>query len=229
LVSLAIVYIWLLGGLKWQSKGDTILSTETQIANLVQASNNLTSAVNGKIGAIDVRMDQARAEFDQFRALKDVVGGVGEPGTLLMSVFQGLIWGTGAPYDVGATGGMVATDLGSSMNVYVHFKLPFSINSDDQMFWLNIRGYSYGSSLVLDETFAGYVYSPQRAVINQSCFGKFEPAIYADAAGNAVCRIKIPNVYVTSLRLDTMQVGRYRAIKLGDIKSKLSLSSTVVF
>ncbi|QPO19208.1 hypothetical protein HXW90_06585 [Pseudomonas sp. Y39-6] len=205
------------------------MSTETQIANLVQASNNLTSAVNGKIGAIDVRMDQARAEFDQFRALKDVVGGVGEPGTLLMSVFQGLIWGTGAPYDVGATGGMDATDLGSSMNVYVHFKLPFSINSDDQMFWLNIRGYSYGSSLVLDETFAGYVYSPQRAVINQSCFGKFEPAIYADAAGNAVCRIKIPNVYVTSLRLDTMQVGRYRAIKLGDIKSKLSLSSTVVF
>ena len=131
------------------------MSTETQIANLVQASNNLTSAVNGKIGAIDARMDQARAEFDQFRELKDVVGDIGEPGTLLMSVFQGLIWGTGAPYDVGATGGMVATDLGSSMNVYAHFKLPFSINSDDQMFWLNIRGYSYGSSLVLDETFAG--------------------------------------------------------------------------
>ncbi|KMT57501.1 hypothetical protein [Pseudomonas fildesensis] len=205
------------------------MSTETQIANLVQASNNLTNAVTGKIGAIDARMDQARAEFDHFRALKDVVGEAGEPGTLLMSVFQGLIWGTGAPYDVGATGGMVATDLGSSMNVYVHFKLPFSINSDDQMFWLNIRGYSYGSSLVLDETFAGYVYAPQRAVINQSCFGKFEPTIYADTAGNAVCRIKISNVYVTSLRIDTMQVGRYRSIKLGDIKSKLSLSPTVVF
>ena len=205
------------------------MSTETQIASLVQASNNLTSAVTGKIGAIDARMDQARAEFDQFRALKDVVGEVGQPGTLLMSVFQGLIWGTGAPYDVGATGGLVATDLGSSLNVYAHFKLPFSINTDDQMFWLNIRGYSYGSSLVLDETFAGYVYSPQRAVINQSCFGTFEPAMYADAAGNAVCRVKIPNVYVTSLRIDTMQVGRYRPIKLGDIKSKLSLSPTVVF
>jgi hypothetical protein len=205
------------------------LSTETQIANLVQASNNLTSAVNGKIGDIDKRMDQARAEFDQFRALKDVVGEPGAPGTLLMSVFQGLIWGTGAPYNVDASGGMVATDLGSSMDVYAHFKLPFSINTDDQMFWLNIRGYSYGSSLVLDETFAGYVYSPQRAVINQSCFGKFAPAIYADTAGNAICRIKIPNVYVTSLRIDTMQIGRYRAIKVGEIKSKLSLSPTVVF
>ncbi|AZF04026.1 hypothetical protein [Pseudomonas sp. R5-89-07] len=205
------------------------MSTETQIASLVQASNSLTNAVNGKIGSIDARMDQARAEFDQFRSLKDVVGEAGAPGTLLMSVFQGLIWGTGAPYDVGATGGMVATDLGSSMNVYAHFKLPFSINTDDQMFWLNVRGYSYGSSLVLDETFAGYVYSPQRAVLNQSCFGKFDPAIYADAAGNAVCRIKIPNVYVTSLRIDTMQIGRYRSIKLGDIKSKLSLSPTVEF
>ncbi len=205
------------------------MSTETQIANLVQASNNLTTAVNGKIGDIDKRMDQARAEFDQFRALKDVVGEPGAPGTLLMSVFQGLIWGTGAPYNVGASGGITATDLGSSMEVYVHFKLPFSINTDDQMFWLNIRGYSYGSSLVLDETFAGYVYAPQRAVINQSCFGKFAPSIYADTAGNAICRIKVPNVYVTSLRIDTMQVGGYRAIKVGEIKSKLSLSPTVVF
>lgn len=205
------------------------MSTETQIANLVQASNNLTNAVSGKIDAIDARMNQARAEFDQFRALKDVVGAIGEPGTLLMSVFQGMIWGTGAPYDVGAAGGLVATDLGSSLNVYAHFKLPFSINTDDQMFWLNIRGYSYGSSLVLDETFAGYVYSPQRAVINQSCFGKFEPAIYADTAGNAICRIKIPNVYVTSLRIDTMQIGHYHSISVGELKSKLSLSPTVVF
>ncbi|WP_339496677.1 hypothetical protein [Pseudomonas sp. EA_15y_Pfl1_P101] len=205
------------------------MSTETQIASLVQAANSLTGVVNGKIGDIDERMYQARAEFDQFRLLKDVVGEAGEPGTLLMSVFQGLIWGTGLPYDVGATGGIVASDLGSSLAVYAHFKLPFSINTDDAMFWLNIRGYSYGSSLVLDETFAGYVYSPQRAVINQSCFGKFEPSIYADAAGNAICRIKIPNVYVTFLRIDTMQVGRYRAIKLGDIKSKLSLSPTVAF
>jgi hypothetical protein len=205
------------------------LSTETQIASLVEAANSLTRVVNGKVGDIDKRMDQARAEFDQFRQLKDVVGDAGEPGTLLMSVFQGLVWGTGAPYNVDAAGGMVATDLGSSLEVYAHFKLPFSINTDDQMFWLNIRGYSYGSSLVLDETFAGYVYSPRSAVINQSCFGKFEPTIYADTAGNAICRIKIPNVYVTSLRIDTMQIGRYRAIKLGDIKSKLSLSPTVVF
>ena len=64
------------------------MSTETQIANLVQASNNLTSAVNGKIGDIDKRMDQARAEFDQFRALKDVVGEPGAPGTLLRESFD---------------------------------------------------------------------------------------------------------------------------------------------
>lgn len=205
------------------------MSLETTIAGLVTAANNLTGAVNGKIGQIDARMDTARAEFDEYRALKDVVGIPGAPGTLMMSVFQGSIWGTGTPYGVNATDGFTATDLGSSTNVYVHFCIPFSIEKDDQMFWINVRGYSYGSSLVIDETFAGYVFSPQRAVLNQSCFGKFEPTIYTDTKGNVVCRLKFPNIYVSTLRIDTMKVGYYNPILIGQIKSKISLAEKVVF
>ncbi|EQB8931497.1 hypothetical protein ACYVMD_004572 [Vibrio parahaemolyticus] len=42
------------------------MSLEQQIAALVTASNNLTSAVNGKIDEIDKRMDQAEQEFEEF-------------------------------------------------------------------------------------------------------------------------------------------------------------------
>lgn len=42
------------------------MSLEQQVANLVEASNNLTGAVNGKVAEIDQRMTQAENEFDQF-------------------------------------------------------------------------------------------------------------------------------------------------------------------
>lgn len=205
------------------------MSLETTISSLVKAANDLTGVVSGKIGQIDTRMDQARAEFDQFRALKDVVGVPGLSGTLLMSVLQGSIWGTGGVYGVGASGDFPATNLGASDNVYVHFKLPFTINLHDQMFWLNIRGYSYGSVQIIDETFTGYCYAPQRKVLNQACFGNFTPTIYTDSNGYVVCRLKLPSCYVTSMRIDTMKIGTYNEIKVGDIKVKLSLSDTVVF
>ncbi|WP_085609528.1 hypothetical protein [Vibrio parahaemolyticus] len=47
------------------------MSLEQQIASLVEASNNLTGAVNGKIGQIDQRLTQAEQEFDQFVATAD--------------------------------------------------------------------------------------------------------------------------------------------------------------
>lgn len=47
------------------------MSLEQQVANLVEASNNLTGSVNGKIGEIDNRMDQAETEFDNFKADAD--------------------------------------------------------------------------------------------------------------------------------------------------------------
>ncbi|MBM5036719.1 hypothetical protein HYO05_21940 [Vibrio parahaemolyticus] len=43
------------------------MSLEQQVANLVAASNNLTNAVNGKIGEVDQRVDQAEQEFQEFQ------------------------------------------------------------------------------------------------------------------------------------------------------------------
>lgn len=47
------------------------MSLEQQVANLVEASNNLTGAVNGKIGEIDERMTEAEQEFEQFQSSAD--------------------------------------------------------------------------------------------------------------------------------------------------------------
>jgi len=44
------------------------MSLEQQVTALVEASNNLTSTVSGKIGEIDQRVNQAEQEFDQFVA-----------------------------------------------------------------------------------------------------------------------------------------------------------------
>ena len=205
------------------------MSLETTVASLVTAANNLTGAVNGKIGQIDARMDEARAEFDQYRSLKDVVGLPGTSGTLNMSVLQGAVWGTGGANGVGAGGDFPVTDLGATTDVYAHFRLPFNINLHDQMFWLNIKGYSYGTVKIIDETFAGYCFAPQRAVISQACFGNLTPTIYTDTNGNVVCRLKFASIYVSTMRIDTMKIGTYKEIKLGDIVPKLSLSPTVVF
>lgn len=53
------------------------MSLETSIAALVDASNKLTDAVNGKIGEIDQRVASAENEFDQWRGsveAKDISG-----------------------------------------------------------------------------------------------------------------------------------------------------------
>lgn len=49
------------------------MSLEQQVANLVEASNNLTGSVNGKIGEIDSRMDKAESDLDEWKATTSYV------------------------------------------------------------------------------------------------------------------------------------------------------------
>jgi hypothetical protein len=42
-------------------------------------------------------------------------------------------------------------------------------------------------------------------------------------------RILVPNIYYTTIRIDTMRVGNGRLFAVGDLKTKLSLAETVVF
>ena len=205
------------------------MSLETIIASLVTAANNLTNVVSGKMGQIDQKMADAQAKFDQFRALKDVVGTPGVNGTLTTSIFQGQIYGTGGTISVGADGDFTSADLGASVNVYIHLKLPINVRQVDRMFWVNIRGYSYGSAKVIEETVVGYSYLAQNTLVNTNAVGNMTPAVYIDTNGNVVVRILVPSIYITTLRIDSMRVGSNPAIAVGEIKSKLSLADKVVF
>lgn len=205
------------------------MSLETTIAALVSAANNLTNAVNGKIASINATLGDALAQFNEWRSLKDVVGTPGADGTLAMSVFQGQVWGTGGAITPASTGGFPTANLGQTTNVYMHFKLPFNVNTDDRMFWINVRGYSYGSALSVDETFVGYCYSAQRQLISTNAAGNMTPALYVDTNGNVVARIYCPNAYITAVRIDAMKVGVGAGITAGQIVAKLSLAEKVVF
>nr|WP_280639852.1 hypothetical protein [Pseudomonas sp. RGM2987] len=202
---------------------------ETSIASLVTAANNLTTVVNGKIGAINLTMAAAVAQFNEWRSLKDVEGDPAALGTIRRNVLQGHVYGTGGPYGSTAQGDFMSTELGSSTNVYMHFKVPLNVNANSEMFWFNIKGYSYGTAKIIEETLVGYCYQPSRVLQNVSTFGNMTPAVYVDTSGNIVMRILIPNIYYTTVRVDTMRVGNGRLFNLGDLKTKLSLSDTVVF
>lgn len=207
------------------------MSLETQIAALVTAANNLTAAVNGKIGAIDARMDTAEAEFDEWRNQKDLEGSPTGFGTIRRNIMQGHIYATGDPA-TGAplsSGDFPTTDLGTNSLVYVHLKTPLNINLHSEMFWFNIKGYNYGGAKIVEETIVGYCYKPSLSLQNKGAFGNLTPDSYVDASGNVILRILVPNIYYTTLRVDTMRVGNGRLFNVGDLTAKLSLAETVNF
>ncbi|AZF09440.1 hypothetical protein C4J93_1226 [Pseudomonas sp. R2-37-08W] len=205
------------------------MSLESTITSLVTAANNLTAAVNGKIGSINATMAGALAQFNEWRGLKDVEGDPNYPGTIRSTIFQGHVYGTGGVYEALAIGDFKPADLGASANVYMHFQIPLNINVNSEMFWFNIKGYSYGTAKIIDETLVGYCYQPNRTLHNVSTFGNMTPAVYVDANGNIVMRVLIPNIYYTTIRIDTMRVGNGRLFNLGDLKTKVSLADTVIF
>ena len=205
------------------------MGLETTIASLVTAANNLTNVVNGKIGSINATMATALAQFNEWRNLKDVEGDPAALGTIRRNLFQGHVYGTGGIQGNTSQGDFSSTDLGTTQNVYMHFKVPLNINTNSEMFWFNIKGYSYGTAKIIDETLVGYCYQPTRNLQNVSTFGNMAPAVYVDTNGNIVMRILVPNIYYTTVRIDTMRVGNGRLFNLGDLKSKLSLAETVIF
>jgi hypothetical protein len=205
------------------------VSLETTVASLVTAANNLTTVVNGKIGNINSTMATALTQFNEWRNLKDVEGDPAALGTIRRNLLQGFVPGTGGVQGVGGQGDFVSTDLGTSTNIYMHFKIPLNINVNSEMFWFNIKGYSYGTAKIIEETLVGYCYQPTRTLQNVSTFGNMTPAVYVDTNGNVVMRILIPNIYYTTVRIDTMRVGNGRLFNLGDLKTKLSLAETVAF
>jgi len=178
------------------------------------------------------RLESNVAKLTDLKALDGVVGDLAVPGTMRMAIHHGHIYGTGGPHGVLSKGDFPTVNLGSTDQVYVHYKLPLNIYRDICMFWFRVRGYNYGGSAVVDETFVGYCYADGRSLQAVHTQGRFTPAVYADAAGNVVLRLYFPLVYYTALSMDTMQCGTthwMRLLKKEDIVVALSKSAILNF
>ncbi|WP_299005036.1 hypothetical protein [uncultured Shewanella sp.] len=206
------------------------MSTE-QTANLIESVTELTATVANKMGVIDNRMAQAEATFDEWRNQRDLHGEASEHGTVRMGILQGFVNTTDGLNSVNSGTGAFAnvSNLETRHNIYLHFKTPLNINTHAEMFWFNIKGYSYGSACIIDETIVGYCYKPNNKLINQSAFGSLNPSSYADVNGNVILRILLPSSYYTTCRVDTMRVGNGRLFNEGDLEAKFSLEEKITF
>jgi hypothetical protein len=207
-------------------------TVEERIGDLVASVDQQTTAVENLAGSIDQQMTAALADFELWRNDRDVIGDLTGYGTVRKAIFQGFVHNTDenlyTPSGQGDFAGKVAS-LGTRSLVYFHFKTPMNINVDADMFRFDIKGYSYGSSAIIDEVIVGYCYNATPSLINKASFGGLNPDSYVDSAGNVILRILMPNAYYTTLKIDAMRVGNGRLFNNGDLDVKLSLASTVEF
>ncbi|MCX4026628.1 hypothetical protein H0A36_00490 [Endozoicomonas sp. SM1973] len=205
------------------------MALEQDISRLVEASNKLTSIVDGKISQIDQLLQDAESKFDTWREQRDILGDINKHGVFKSNIFQGHIYSTHDANYISSAGDLPIEDLGTTDNVYVHFKTPLNINKHSEMFWFNIRGYSYGSASIINETIAGYCYKTNLDLISMDNHGNMSPEAYKDSKGNVVLRIFLPNCYYTTISIDTMRVGNGRLFENGDLIAKLSLAKNINF
>lgn len=186
--------------------------------SLITALDNLTIAI--------------KARLARYLSLKNVIGAENVKGTMYRNVFSGFIssFGTGSAPGAGEGDFGQLPTLANDSNVYMHFRLPMNTTLHSRMFYLNFKGYSYGSSLVFDIKVGGYSYQPNNAILNTNILNaNLTTAIYKDANDNVVVSILFPSMYYTTIEVESMLVGNGIATRHGDVPCIVSKASTVLF
>ncbi|MCX4025103.1 phage tail protein [Endozoicomonas sp. SM1973] len=164
---------------------------------------------------------------------KNYTGVPDEMGSRRHCVFQGIVYRTSfesSNNESPASGGdFEVFDLKTQDNVYFHFVTPFNIYQHDAMFLFHVLGFSYNSSRILNDHFAGYCYAPNRELIKTTSEGKSAKAIYTDSQGNVIFSLFIPNTYFTTVTVDFVRVGTGTTLNRGDIKCVLSLKEKIEY
>jgi len=164
--------------------------------------------------------DLIDSAFDTLLASRDAGS------TIAQDVFRMLIYGTGGAAGVGGVGDMAVDDLGSTSNVYLHFKLPLT-TADTASFRFNIAGYNYGASKVINVVFQGGVAGG--VFTCASTGGSHTAGYYVDGSGNLVLRVYFPSIYYTTLYVHTQSNDDVKRIVRGQVQGKVSLSSQITF
>ncbi|MFC0119033.1 hypothetical protein ACFFK7_14070 [Pseudoalteromonas xiamenensis] len=173
------------------------MALEQDIANLIDASNNLTTIVDNKIQSIDARViKQAQEVEEAMKRLQTIgTGGVGTRAIGVCNYFT--------------------AQHGSA---FIHLKLPLKLSLHNEMFRLDVTGYAYGEAKPVDSVFVGYCYKNGNGLVNTNCSGSHSPHIYRGSDDHVYCRLTFPTQYFLTLSVDTIRVGNGRLLKHGEIE-----------
>lgn len=145
---------------------------------------------------------------------------------IAQDVLSSFIVGTGGVQTVGASGDIPSVDLGTSANVYLHFKLPYLL-SDTVSFRLNFKGYSYGESKIIECDVVGAIRNGGFVVGGAS--GTHTVSGYTSASGKPMIRMLFPSLYYSTLSVTSYCQTDTKKVVRGQLQGRASLSSTIDF
>lgn len=179
------------------------------------------------------RMTNAvKARLAQYLSLKNVIGAENVKGTMYRNVFSGFIssFGTGTGPGLGEGDLALLPTLANDSNVYLHFRLPMNTDIHSRMFYLNFKGYSFGTGVTFDIKVGGYCYQATGQLLNTNVLNaNLTTAVYKDANNNIVVSILFPSSYFTTIELESMIVGNGVAMRHGDVACIVSKNSAALF
>lgn len=145
---------------------------------------------------------------------------------IAQDALSSFIQGTGGITGVGASGDIPQVDLGTSTNVYLHFKLPYLL-TENISFRLNFKGYSYGESKIIECDIAGMIINGVFSVVGAS--GTHTVAGYTSASGNTMVCVLFPTLYFSTVVVTSYCQTDTKKVVRGQLQGRASLSSTIDF
>jgi len=118
-------------------------------------------------------------------------------------------------------------------NNYMHIKLPYRIDTHNEMYHIKATGYRYGAAKVIDITWVGYCYKNGSALLSTSNTNsgdsEFNITQYVGSDNHIYLRFQgtTGSNYYQSFRIDSMNVGNGSTLTEGDIQIISSASANL--
>ncbi|WP_294219820.1 hypothetical protein [uncultured Chryseobacterium sp.] len=207
--------------------------TESQFADLLDSYAHLsgpelkriTNNINTENGYLRLRgMDNSVVAQI---SLQDIKNNMGIPNSLVQTVngqTGNVVLNLEGSTDRGSTREGILkyfTSEQSSTKIF-HIKLPYNITNSYAMYHLKATGYNYGQADIIDVTWVGYCYPPAGNIISHKSYVAASTAItagqYVGSDQHVYLWLKLPSIYFSTFKVDSMYVGNGGILKEGDLK-----------
>ena len=121
----------------------------------------------------------------------------------------------------------------ASNNNFIHIRLPYTLDSHNEMYHIKATGYRYGAAKIIDITWVGYCYRNGNTLINTSSINngdsEFSITQYVGSDRHIYLRFRgtTGSNYYQSFRVDSMNVGNGSVLTEGDIQIISSASANL--